>query len=130
MKRKLISSGSPYEDIVGFSRAVRVGPFIAVGGTAPIDEEGNTVGVGDIALQTKQCIEVIRIALEMAGASLNDVVRTRMLLTNIEDWSKAANVRASYFKTIKPVDTILQVSRFINSDWLIEIEADAIISSE
>jgi Putative translation initiation inhibitor, yjgF family len=128
MKRKLISSGSPYEDIVGFSRAVRVGPYISIGGTAPMDIDGNTVGVGDIAVQTKQCFEIIKTALEKAGASLNDVVRTRMLLTNIEDWKAAAQVRASYFKTIKPVDTIMEVSRFINKDWLIEIEVDAIKS--
>ena len=129
MKRELVSSGSPYEDIVGFSRAVRVGPYITVGGTAPIDKEGNTVGIGNISLQTKQCFETIRTALEKAGSSLCDVVRTRMLLTNIDDWKGAAEVRASYFKTIKPVDTIMQVSRFINPDWLIEIEVDAIVTS-
>ena len=129
MKRKLISGGSPYEDIVGFSRAVRVGPYISVGGTAPIDKNGNTVGIGDISIQTKQCLETIKIALEKAGSCLNDVVRTRMLLTNIDDWKSAAEVRSSYFKTIKPVDTIMQVSRFINPDWLIEIEVDAIVSS-
>jgi enamine deaminase RidA (YjgF/YER057c/UK114 family) len=126
MKRELISGGSPYEDIVGFSRAVRVGPYITIGGTAPIDKEGNTVGVGDISKQTMQCIETIKEALIKAGSSLNDVVRTRMLLTNIDDWKRAAEVRASYFKTIKPVDTIVQVSRFINPEWLIEIEVDAI----
>lgn len=127
MKRVLISSGSPYEDIIGFSRAVRVGPFITIGGTAPLDIDGKTVGIGNIALQTKQCLETIKIALERAGASLNDVVRTRMLLTNIEDWKVAAEVRSIYFKSIKPVDTIMQVSQFINPDWLIEIEVDAII---
>lgn len=129
MKRELISGGSPYEDIVGFSRAVRVGPYITIGGTAPMDTNGNTVGIGDISLQTKQCLETIKIALEKAGSSLNDVVRTRILLTNIEDWKAAAKVRASYFKTIKPVDTIMQVSRFINPEWLIEIEVDAIVAS-
>lgn len=129
MKRELISGGSPYEEVIGFSRAVRVGPYITIGGTAPMDADGNTVGVGDISLQTKQCLETIKMALEKAGSSLNDVVRTRILLTNIEDWKAAAKVRASYFKTIKPVDTIMQVSRFINPDWLIEIEVDAIISS-
>lgn len=129
MKKELISSGSPYEDIVGFSRAVKVGSYIAVGGTAPMDKNGNTVGIGDISVQTKQCLETIKIALEKAGSSLNDVVRTRMLLTNIEDWKGAADVRASYFKNIKPVDTIMQVSHFINPEWLIEIEVDAIMSS-
>lgn len=129
MKRELISGGSPYEDIVGFSRAVRVGPYITIGGTAPMDSNGNTVGIGDISLQAKQCLETIKIALEKAGSSLNDVVRTRILLTNIEDWKAVAKVRASYFKTIKPADTIMQVSRFINPDWLIEIEVDAIVAS-
>lgn len=128
MKRQLISSGSPYEDRIGFSRAVRVGPYITIGGTAPLDTNGNTVGIGDITMQTKQCLETIKIALEKAGSSLEDVVRTRMLLTNIEDWKAAAQVRAFYFKTIKPVDTIMQVSRFIDPDWLIEIEVDAIVT--
>jgi enamine deaminase RidA (YjgF/YER057c/UK114 family) len=129
MKRELISGGSPYEEIVGFSRAVRVGPYISVGGTAPMDANGKTVGIGNIALQTKQCLETIKSALEKAGSSLEDIVRTRMLLTNIEDWKGAVEVRASYFKTIKPVDTIMQVSQFINPEWLIEIEVDAIVSS-
>jgi enamine deaminase RidA (YjgF/YER057c/UK114 family) len=129
MKRALISSGSPYEKIVGFSRAVRVGPYISVGGTAPMDADGNTVGVGDIGMQTKQCLETIKSALEKAGSSLEDVVRTRMFLTNIEDWKSAAEVRAIYFKSIRPVDTIMQVTQFINPEWLIEIEVDAIISS-
>jgi len=129
MERELISSGSPYENIVGFSRAVRVGSYITIGGTAPMDANGNTVGVGDIAAQTKQCLEIIKMALENAGSGLKDVVRTRMLLTNIEDWKDAAQVRASYFKTIRPVDTIMQVSRFINPDWLIEIEVDAVVTS-
>ena len=129
MKRELISGESPYEDIIGFSRAVRVGPYITIGGTAPIDANGNTVGIGDISVQTKQCLEIIKIALEKAGSSLNDVVRTRMLLTNIADWKAAAKIKASYFKTIKPVDTIMQVSCFIDPDWLIEIEVDAIVAS-
>jgi len=129
MKRELISSGSPYEDIVGFSRAVRVGPYISIGGTAPLDSNGKTVGVGDIAAQTKQCLETIKSALERAGSGLEHVVRTRTLLTNIEDWKGAAQVRATYFKSIKPVDTIMQVSRFIDPDWLIEIEVDAIVAS-
>lgn len=129
MERQLISGGSPYEDIVGFSRAVRTGPYISIGGTAPIDEYGNTVGINDIRVQTRQCIETIKTALEKAGASLNHVVRTRILLTDIADWKGAAEVRASYFKNIKPVDTIMQVSRFINPEWLIEIEVDAIIST-
>lgn len=130
MKRVLISGGSPYENVIGFSRAVRVGPYITIGGTAPMDESGNTVGIDDIGIQTRQCLEIIKKALENAGSGLDDVVRTRMLLVNIEDWKGAAEIRASYFKEIKPVDTIMQVSRFINPDWLIEIEADAIVDHE
>ncbi|WP_421801700.1 RidA family protein [Flagellimonas sp.] len=128
MERVLISSGSPYEDTIGFSRAVRVGPYITIGGTAPMDANGNTVGVGDIEVQTKQCLETIKSALEQAGSSLEDVVRTRMMLVDIKDWKEAAEVRAVYFKNIKPVDTIMQVSGFIDRDWLIEIEVDAIMN--
>ncbi len=127
MKRKLISNGNPLEEIIGFSRAVRVGNFITVGGTAPVDDHGKTVGVGDPAVQTHRCIEIIKGALEKAGSGLHDVVRTRILLTNIEDWQKVIEVKATYFKDIKPVDTVMQVSRFINPEWLVEIEADAII---
>jgi enamine deaminase RidA (YjgF/YER057c/UK114 family) len=128
MSRKLVPSSSPYAAILGFSRAVRVGNFISVGGTAPIDSEGKTVGIGDPAAQTRQCMEIIRLALEEAGAALADVVRTRMLLTRIEDWDEIAKVRAEYFKDIKPVDTVVQVSRFINADWLIEVEVDAVVT--
>lgn len=128
MKRKLISNGNPLEDVVGFSRAVRVGPYVSVGGTAPVDENGKTVGIGDPAAQARQCIEIIKDALENAGAGLDDVVRTRVILTNIEDWQAVIKVRAEYFKDIKPVDTIMQVTRFVNPEWLVEFEADAVIS--
>ena len=127
MAHKLISSGSPYEPIVGFSRAVRVGNFVAVGGTAPIGPDGKTMAVGDAAGQARRCIEIIRKALEEAGAGLKDVVRTRILLKNIEDWEAAARVHGEYFSDIRPVDTIMQVTTFIDPDWLIEIEADAVI---
>ena len=128
MSRKLVPISSPYAAILGFSRAVRVGNFISVGGTAPIDGEGRTIGIGDPTAQTRQCMETIRLALEEAGATLEDVVRTRMLLTRIEDWDEIAKVRAEYFKDIKPVDTVVEVSRFINADWLIEVEVDAVIT--
>ena len=83
--RELISNGNPIEGIVGFSRAVRVGPMIAIGGTAPVDAQGNTVGIGDISVQTRQCIEVIKAALERAGSGLRHVVRTRIILTDIDN---------------------------------------------
>ncbi|MDO6499262.1 RidA family protein [Photobacterium sanguinicancri] len=128
MSRQLIASTSPYAQIIGFSRAVRVDNHISIGGTAPIDEHGMTVGVGNPAIQTQQCIETIKAALESAGCSLNDVVRTRIMLTNIDHWKEVAEVRGQYFTGILPVDTVVEVSRFINPDWLIEIEVDAIVS--
>jgi enamine deaminase RidA (YjgF/YER057c/UK114 family) len=127
MTRKLVASTSPYAPIFGFSRAVRVGNFISVGGTAPMDSTGKTVGVGDPAAQTRQCFETIKASLEQAGASLHDVVRTRMLLTRIEDWQVIAKVRGEYFKDIRPVDTVMQVSGFVNKDWLLEVEVDAVV---
>ncbi len=128
MKRVLVSNGNPMEAVVGFSRAVRVGPWVSVGGTAPVDAEGRTVGIGDPAAQARRCLEIIREALENAGAGLEDVVRTRVLLTDIEHFKAVIEVRAEYFKDIRPVDTIMQVSRFVNPEWLVEFEADAVIS--
>jgi enamine deaminase RidA (YjgF/YER057c/UK114 family) len=128
MKRVLVSNGNPMEAVVGFCRAVRVGPYISVGGTAPVDSEGNTVGIGDPAAQARKCLEIIKDALENAGAGMEDVVRTRVMLTNIDDWRKVIEVRAEYFKDIRPVDTIMQVSRFVNPQWLVEFEVDAVVS--
>ena len=125
--RKLISSGSPYEPKVGISRAVRVGTFVTVAGTAPLGSDGHTVGKGDPAAQARRCLEIIAGALEKAGASLQDVVRTRILLTRIDDWQSVAGVHGEFFRDIRPVNTIMQISRFIDPDWLIEIEADAVI---
>jgi len=119
--RELISNGNPMEAVVGFSRAVRVGPFISIGGTAPVGPDGKTVGVGDVAAQTRCCIKVIKAALEQAGSGLHHVVRTRVILTDINDWKAAIDVR--------PVDTIMAVDRFVNPEWLVELEADAIISN-
>jgi len=126
--RELISNGNPMEAIVGFSRAVRVGPYISVGGTAPVGPDGKTVGVGDVAAQTRQCIEIIKTSLEQAGSGLQDVVRTRIILTNIDDWKAAIDVRKEYFSEVRPVDTIMAIDRFVNPEWLIEIEADAVIA--
>ena len=126
--RRLVASSSPYAPIVGFSRAVRVGNFISIGGTAPIDAEGNTIGAGDPAKQVRQCFETIKLALEDAGASMEDVIRTRMLLTRIEDWEAIAKVRGEYFKYIRPVDTVMEVGRFVREEWLVEVEVDAIVS--
>jgi enamine deaminase RidA (YjgF/YER057c/UK114 family) len=128
--RKLISSGSPYEPKVGISRAVRVGNEIAVSGTAPLGSDGRTVGIGDAGVQARRCFEIIAGALEKAGASLRQVVRTRTLLVRIEDWEAVAAVHGEFFGQIRPANTIMQVSRFIDPDWLVEIEADAIVDDE
>lgn len=125
--RKLVSSGSPYEPVVGFSRAVRAGPFVTVSGTAPLGPDGRTVGPGDPAAQARRCLETISAALEKAGASLRHVVRTRILLTRVDDWQAVAAVHGEFFREIRPANTVMQVSRFIDPDWLLEIEADAVI---
>ena len=124
--RKLVTSGSPYEPKVGISRAVRVGAFIAVSGTAPL-LEGRTIGVGDPAAQARRCLEIIEAALRSAGATLQHVVRTRTLLTRIGDWQAVAEVHGEFFRDIRPANTIMQVARFIDPQWLVEIEADAVL---
>ena len=128
MTRHLISNGNPMEEIVGFSRAVRVGPYISVGGTAPVDAYGNTVGVGDVHAQTTQCFEIIKSALEQAGSGLQDIVRTRVILTDIDTWKEAIEARKKYCIDARPVDTIVAVTRFVNPEWLVEIEVDAVVS--
>src|SRR5688572_2861900 len=125
--RQLVSSGSPYEPRVGTSRAVRVGSIIAVSGTAPLGPDGKTLGKGDPAAQARRCLEIIKAALEQAGSSLDQVVRTRTLLTRIDDWQAVAAVHGEYFGAIRPANTIMQVTRFIDPDWLIEFEADAVV---
>lgn len=127
-KRELISNGNPMEAIVGFSRAVRVGPYIAVGGTAPVDQSGKTVGVGDVFIQTKQCFEIIKTALEEAGSGLHDIVRTRVILTDIDNWKQAIEARKLYCLDARPVDTIMAIDRFVNPEWLVEIEVDAVVA--
>jgi len=127
MSKQRVSSGSPYEPRLGISRAVRAGRIVAVSATAPIGPDGKTVGEGDAAAQTRRCLEIIRAALEQAGAGLSDVIRTRTLLTHIEDWESVGNVHGEFFGDIRPANTVMQVTRFIDPTWLVEFEADAVI---
>ena len=125
--RKLVSSGSPYEARAGFSRAVRAGAIVSVAGTAPIGPDGLTVGRGDAAAQARRCLEIIAAALEDAGAELRHVVRTRILLTRIEEWPAVGNVHGEYFRNLRPACTVAQVAGLIDPEWLVEIEADAVV---
>ena len=125
--RRNVSTGSPYEPIVGISRAVRIGNIVAVAGTAPLGPDGKTIAIGDPRAQARRCFEISRLALEQLGATLQDVIRTRILLTRIEDWKAVAEVHGEFFRDIRPVNTIMQISRFIDPDWLIETEVDAVV---
>jgi enamine deaminase RidA (YjgF/YER057c/UK114 family) len=126
-QRQSISTGSPYEPILGIARAVRIGNVIAVAGTAPLGPDGKTVGVGDPAAQARRCFEISRRAIEELGGTLRDVIRTRFLLTRIEDWEVVGRVHGEIFGEIRPVNTIVQVTRFIDPDWLLETEVDAVL---
>lgn len=125
-KRLLISSGSPYEPIIGFSRAVRVGNIVAIGGTAA-GSGGKPVAIGDPAAQTRAILAIVAKALEDAGAGLKDVIRTRTYLVDIAHWEAVGRVHGEVFGDIRPVSSMLQVTGFINPDWLVEIEADAVL---
>lgn len=113
---------------MGISRAVRAGPLLVVSGTAPLGPDGRTVAVGDAGAQARRCLEIIQRALEAAGATMADVVRTRILLTRIEDWEAVARAHGEVFRDIRPANTIMQVARFIDPEWLVEIEADAVVA--
>jgi len=125
--RKLVSSGSYLEPIIGFSRAVRVGNIIAVGGTAPIAAVGGTASKGDVYGQAKRIFEIIGKALADAGAGFEHVTRTRVILTDMALWDAAAKAHAEVFKDIRPVTTVMAVNGFVDPDWLIEIEVDAVV---
>ena len=125
--RRQVSSGSPFEAEIGFSRAVRAGNLIFVAGTAPIAAGGGTAAKGNVYGQTRRCLEIAVAAVEKAGGLAGDIVRTRIMMVDIAQWREAARAHGEYFRDIRPACTFVQVSRFIDPDWLVEIEADACV---
>ena len=124
--RKLISSGSQFEPQIGFSRAVQIGPFVAVSGTAPIAPDGSVAAPGDMYGQTKRCLEIISQAIAQAGLSMDSVIRTRVMLTDMSRWKEAAKAHGEVFGKIKPASTFVEVVGLVDRGWLVEIEADCV----
>ena len=123
-----IHTGAPWESIVGYCRAVRVGSHVAVTGTAAVGENGEVVGVGDAYAQTRRCLEIIEKALKDSGASIEDVVRTRIYVTDIAQWELVGRAHGDVFGEVYPATTMVEVSALIDPDMLVEIEADAIVT--
>jgi enamine deaminase RidA (YjgF/YER057c/UK114 family) len=130
MMRKKVSSGSPMEGPIGFSRAVRIGNMISVSGTAAIAPDGSTTAPDDVYGQTKCCIEIMKRAIEEAGGKLEDVIRTRVMLKDISSWREAARAHGEFFSEIRPACTFVEVKGFVKDDWLVETEADCLIEGE
>lgn len=127
--RSQISSGSPLEPRIGFSRAVRVGDFVAISGTAPIAADGSVAARGDVYGQTKRCLEIIGQAISDAGLTIDTVIRTRVMLTDISRWEEAARAHGEVFGAIKPACTFVEVKGFIHPEWLVEVEADCVVQN-
>ncbi len=130
MTRRRVSSNSPLEPVIGFSRAVRIGDFVCVSGTAPIGDDGQSLFLGDMAGQTRACFGIAKQSLAQLGASLHNVIRTRIMLTDASRWKEAAEVHGEFFSDIMPACTFVEVKGFINKEWLVEVEVDAVVPSD